>query len=132
MPVKLDVGTDRLELLNDEFYLGVRQRRLRGERYLSFLDKFVKAIHERWPRAVIQWEDLSKDVAFTVLERYRKQLPSFNDDIQGTGAVALAGLLSASRLKGEALRDQRIVILGLEPVGSAWPGPSPKDCSGKA
>ena len=122
MPVKLDVGTDRLELLNDEFYLGVRQRRLRGERYLTFLDKFVKAIHERWPRAVIQWEDLSKDVAFTVLERYRKQLPSFNDDIQGTGAVALAGLLSASRLKGETLSEQRIVILGAGAggIGVAW------------
>jgi malate dehydrogenase (oxaloacetate-decarboxylating) len=122
MPVKLDVGTDRLELLNDEFYLGVRQRRLRGERYLTFLDKFVKSIHERWPRAVIQWEDLSKDVAFTVLERYRKVLPSFNDDIQGTGAVALAGLLSASRLKGESLRDQRIVILGAGAggIGVAW------------
>jgi malate dehydrogenase (oxaloacetate-decarboxylating) len=122
MPVKLDVGTDRLELLNDEFYLGVRQRRLRGERYLTFLDKFVKTIHEHWPRAVIQWEDLSKEVAFTVLERYRKQLPSFNDDIQGTGAVALAGLLSASRLKNEALRDQRIVILGAGAggIGVAW------------
>lgn len=122
MPVKLDVGTDRLELLNDEFYLGVRQRRLRGEHYLVFLDKFVKAIHERWPRAVIQWEDLSKEVAFTVLERYRRRLPSFNDDIQGTGAVALAGLLAASRLKGESLRDQRIVILGAGAggVGVAW------------
>ncbi|HAS86654.1 MAG TPA: NAD-dependent malic enzyme [Candidatus Competibacteraceae bacterium] len=122
MPVKLDVGTDRLELLNDEFYLGVRQRRLRGDRYLAFLDKFVKAIHERWPRAVIQWEDLSKDVAFTVLERYRKQLPSFNDDIQGTGAVALAGALSASRLKGETLAEQRFVILGAGAggIGVAW------------
>lgn len=122
MPVKLDVGTDRLELLNDEFYLGVRQRRLRGERYLAFLDKFVKSIHDRWPRAIIQWEDLAKEVAFTVLERYRKQIPSFNDDIQGTGAVALAGLLSASRLKGESLRDQRIVIhgAGAGGVGVAW------------
>ena len=122
MPVKLDVGTDRLELLNDEFYLGVRQRRLRGQHYLVFLDKFVSAIRNRWPRAVIQWEDLAKEVAFTVLERYRKQLPSFNDDIQGTGAVALAGLLSTSRLKGEALRDQRIVILGAGAggIGVAW------------
>ncbi len=124
MPVKLDVGTNRLELFNDEFYLGVRQRRLRGEHYLTFLDKFVKAIHDRWPRAVIQWEDLSKEVAFTVLERYRRQLPSFNDDIQGTGAVVLAGLLAASRLKGESLRDQRIVILGAGAgaggIGVAW------------
>ncbi|HAS52544.1 MAG TPA: NAD-dependent malic enzyme [Gammaproteobacteria bacterium] len=122
MPVKLDVGTDRLELLNDEFYLGVRQRRLRGERYLAFLDKFVKAISDRWPRAVIQWEDLAKDVAFTVLERYRKQIPSFNDDIQGTGAVALAGLITASRLKGESLCDQRIIIYGAGAggVGVAW------------
>ncbi len=122
MPVKLDVGTDRLELLNDEFYLGVRQRRLRGDRYLAFLDKFVRSIRERWPRAVIQWEDLSKEVAFTVLERYRAQLPSFNDDIQGTGAVALAGLLAASRLKGETLREQRIVILGAGAggIGVAW------------
>ena len=122
MPVKLDVGTDRQNLLNDEFYLGVRQRRLRGAHYLAFLDKFVTAIHERWPRAVIQWEDLSKDVAFTVLERYRKQLPSFNDDIQGTGAVALAGLIAASRFQGVALRDQRIVILGAGAggIGVAW------------
>lgn len=122
MPVKLDVGTDRLELLNDEFYLGVRQRRLRGARYLAFLDKFVTAVKERWPRAIIQWEDLAKDVAFTVLERYRKQIPSFNDDIQGTGAVALAGLIAASRMKGESLREQRIVILGAGAggIGVAW------------
>ena len=122
MPVKLDVGTDRLELLNDEFYLGVRQRRLRGENYLNFLDKFVDAVRKTWPRAVIQWEDLSKDVAFTVLERYRNKLPSFNDDIQGTGAVALAGLLSACRSIGESLKDQRIIVYGAGAggIGVAW------------
>ena len=122
MPVKLDVGTDRMDLLNDDFYLGVRQRRLRGESYLKFLDKFVEVVRNRWPKAIIQWEDLSKDVAFTVLERYRAQLPSFNDDIQGTGAVALAGLLSACRRKGEALTDQRIVVFGAGAggIGVAW------------
>ncbi|MBT8479400.1 MAG: NAD-dependent malic enzyme, partial [Gemmatimonadetes bacterium] len=121
-PVKLDVGTDRLDLINDPFYLGVRQRRLRGDAYLDFLDKFVDAVLRRWPKTVIQWEDLSKDVAFTVLERYRDRLPSFNDDIQGTGAVALAGVISACRLKKESLKEQRFVIhgAGAGGVGVAW------------
>ena len=104
LPVKLDVGTNRLDLINDPYYLGVRQRRLRGEAYFEFLDRFVTAVHTRWPKAVIQWEDLAKDVAFSVLHRYRDEIPSFNDDIQGTGAVALAGVLSACREKGQALR----------------------------
>ena len=71
MPVSLDVGTDRQDLLDDPFYLGVRMRRLRGDAYLAFVDRFVEAVRARWPRAVIQWEDLAKDSAFTVLERYR-------------------------------------------------------------
>lgn len=112
MPAALDVGTDRVDLINDPGYLGTPQRRLRGEAYQRFVDGFVKAVKERWPNAVIQWEDLAKEAAFTVLERYRDVIPSFNDDIQGTGAVALAGLLSACRLKGEALVDQTIVIHG--------------------
>ena len=121
-PVKLDVGTNRLDLINDPLYLGVRQRRLRGEAYLEFIDKFVNAVEARWPRTVIQWEDLSKDVAFKVLERYRDRLPSFNDDIQGTGAVALAGVISACRLKQESMTDQRIAILGAGAggIGVAW------------
>jgi len=121
-PVKLDVGTDRLDLINDPTYLGVRQRRMRGETYFAFVDKFVQAVHERWPNVVIQWEDLSKEVAFKVLERYRHKVPSFNDDIQGTGAVALAGVLSACRLKGESPADQKIVVFGAGAggIGVAW------------
>jgi malate dehydrogenase (oxaloacetate-decarboxylating) len=112
LPVVLDVGTDRLDLIDDPLYLGVRQRRLRGDDYLRLLDAFVAGVRKRWPRAVVQWEDLSKDTAFTVLDRYRDRFASFNDDVQGTGAVALAGVLSACRLKGEKLRDQRVVVSG--------------------
>lgn len=122
LPVKLDVGTDRQELLDDPFYLGTRLRRLKGEAYFLFLDRFVEAVINRYPKTVIQWEDFAKDAAFAVLKRYRKLVPSFNDDIQGTGAVALAGVLTSCRLKDEALRDQRIVIhgAGAGGVGVAW------------
>jgi malate dehydrogenase (oxaloacetate-decarboxylating) len=112
MPVSLDVGTDREDLLADPYYLGTRRRRMRGAEYLEFIDRFVGAISRRWPRAVIQWEDLAKDTAFAVHERYRETTPSFNDDIQGTGAVALAGVLSACRLLGEPLARQTIVVHG--------------------
>ncbi|MCK7579615.1 MAG: hypothetical protein MZV65_30525 [Chromatiales bacterium] len=123
MPVKLDVGTDRLELLNDEFYLGCGSGGCGAQRYLTFLDKFVKAIHERWPRAVIQWEDLSKEVAFTVLERYRQAAarPS-TTTFRVPARWRWPACSAASRLKGEALRDQRIVILGAGAggIGVAW------------
>lgn len=112
MPVALDVGTDRVDLIEDPGYLGVRQRRLEGAPYLEFVDRFVSAVKARWPSAIIQWEDLSKETAFTVLDRYRSDVPSFNDDIQGTGAVALAGVLSACKLKREAITSQRFVIYG--------------------
>ena len=122
MPVALDVGTERMDLINDPNYLGVRQKRLRGEDYYKFLDCFVDAVWSRWPDAVIQWEDLSKRAAFEVLERYRDRGPSFNDDIQGTGAVALAGILAACHLRNEKLTDETFVIhgAGAGGIGVAW------------
>ena len=112
LPVDLDVGTDREDLRVDPGYLGVREPRLAGEEYFAMLDKFVDAVKKRWPKAIIQWEDFAKDVAYAVLERYRKVVPSFNDDIQGTGAVVLSGLLAACKMKGENLIDQRIIVVG--------------------
>jgi malate dehydrogenase (oxaloacetate-decarboxylating) len=122
LPVGLDVGTGRADLRDNPAYLGVRHERLTGADYLAFMDTFVSAVKARYPRAILQWEDLSKDTAFTVLERYRKRLPSFNDDIQGTGAVALAGVRSACKLRKERLADQRIVVYGAGAGGAgvAW------------
>ncbi len=112
LPVGLDVGTNRDDLRSSGSYLGVPQARLEGEAYLAFMDKVVAALRQRWPRAIVQWEDLSKDTAFTVLDRYRKAVPSFNDDIQGTGAVALAGLIVACKKAGTRLADERVVVYG--------------------
>jgi malate dehydrogenase (oxaloacetate-decarboxylating) len=122
LPVVLDVGTERSDLLEDPGYLGVRRRRVRGAAYLALVDRFARAVRARWPRAVLQWEDFAKDAAFTVLERHQATLPSFNDDIQGTGATALAGLLGACQLRGERLAEQRIVIhgAGAGGIGVAW------------
>ena len=122
LPIGLDVGTDRQDLLDSPAYLGLRQKRLRGAEYLALTDQVVDAIRARWPRAVVQWEDLSKDTAFDVLDRYRKRLPSFNDDIQGTGAVALAGLVGACSLRGRKLRDEVVVVYGAGAGGAgvAW------------
>lgn len=122
LPVELDVGTDRDDLLRDSLYLGVRHHRLRGEQYFELIDQFVEAITARYPGIIVQWEDFSKDTAFTVLDRYRRRLPSFNDDIQGTGAVALAGVLSACRLTGRKLEDETFVISGAGAggLGVAW------------
>ncbi len=112
MPISLDVGSNRQELLEDPNYLGVKHARLRGDAYYDFLDKFVEGVARKWPNAILQWEDFSKDAAFTLLDRYRDKIPSFNDDIQGTGAVVLAGLLTACKQKKEALKDQRVVVAG--------------------
>ncbi|MDJ0739758.1 MAG: NAD-dependent malic enzyme [Gammaproteobacteria bacterium] len=112
MPVNFDVGTDRQELLGDPQYLGVHEPRLKGDEYFALLDRFVDAVKRRWPKCIIQWEDFAKDVAFKVLLRYKDRVPSFNDDIQGTGAVTLAGLIAACKRKDERLIDQRIVVAG--------------------
>jgi malic enzyme len=112
LPVSLDVGTDNQELLADELYLGWRAPRLRGAEYESLVDEFVAAVKSAFPDAVLQWEDFKKVNAFQLLERHRRTLPSFNDDIQGTAAVVLAGILSAGRLTGRRIADERVAIVG--------------------
>ncbi len=112
LPILLDVGTDNKELLADPLYLGWRHERIRGAAYGTFVEAFVTAVMNKFPGVLLQWEDFSKQNAPRLLERYRNRLCTFNDDIQGTGAVTLAGLLVAMRLKQEKLRNQRIIILG--------------------
>ena len=112
------MGTNNAELLSDPFYMGYRQRRLRGEAYWKVLDAFVAAIKNVFPNCLVQWEDFHSDVAFQVLDRYRTAVPSFNDDIQGTAAVVLAGLLAALRIIGGSLCEQRIVYVGAGAAGA--------------
>jgi len=112
LPVSLDVGTDNQELLADELYLGWRAPRLRGVEYESLVDEFVAAVKSTFPDAVLQWEDFKKATAFHLLARHRRTLPSFNDDIQGTAAVVVAGILSSERVTGRQLSGERVAILG--------------------
>lgn len=120
LPVVLDVGTNNEELLKDEFYLGVQKKRLRGDEYFYLVDEFMHAVRYRWPNVLVQFEDFSSDVAQILLDKYRYQYLVFNDDIQGTGATATAGLLCALRATGstvDSLGDQRIVIAGAGSAG---------------
>jgi malate dehydrogenase (oxaloacetate-decarboxylating) len=112
LPVVLDVGTNRKELLEDPLYLGVRRPRLEGPEYDALVAAFVAAMRRRFPHALVQWEDFSKQKAFDVLERHRDEQPSFNDDIQGTGAVVLAGLIAAGRRTRTRLSDQVVLVHG--------------------
>jgi malate dehydrogenase (oxaloacetate-decarboxylating) len=112
LPVLLDVGTDNRELLADPLYLGWRHERVRGDGYDAFVESFVEAVARKFPNVLLQWEDFAKGNAPRLLERYRNRLCTFNDDIQGTGAVTLAGLLAATNITGTKLSEQRVVILG--------------------
>ena len=112
LPVLLDVGTNNDALLRDPLYLGLQQKRLRGEAYDALVDEFVTAAREVFPGVVIQFEDFATANAFRLLARYRDELPAFNDDIQGTAAVTIAGILSALRVTGGKLADQRLLFLG--------------------
>jgi len=112
LPILLDVGTDNETNLADPLYIGWRHKRVRGEEYDSFVAEFIAAVKERWPHVLLQWEDFAKANATRLLERYRGQLCSFNDDIQGTAAVATGALLAAINVTGEPMERQRIAILG--------------------
>jgi malate dehydrogenase (oxaloacetate-decarboxylating) len=112
LPITLDVGTDNQERLTDPLYLGMRHPRVRGEAYQQFIDAFVAAVKKVFPHVVLQWEDFLKGNALSQLARFREQLCTFNDDIQGTAAVVLAGLYGALRITGQKMRDQRVVFAG--------------------
>ena len=117
LPISLDVGTDNQSLLDDPLYLGWPEKRLRGAAYDDLVDEFVVAARNVFPDVVIQWEDFRKDNALKILDRYREQLPSFNDDIQGTGAVALACVLAACKISGAPFEESRILMYGAGAAG---------------
>jgi len=117
IPVMLDVGTNRESLLSDPMYIGNRHARIRGERYDAFIDAYVKAATKLFPNALLQWEDFAPGNGRRILEKYRDRMCIFNDDMQGTGAITLAAAISAVRVCGTPLRNQRVVIFGAGTAG---------------
>ena len=117
LPIILDVGTDNPDCLADPLYVGWRHERVRGQEYDDFIEAFVKAVAKRWPHVLLQWEDFAKNNATRMLERYRDQLCTFNDDVQGTAAVATGTLLSAINVTGVPLAEQRVAVMGAGSAG---------------
>jgi malate dehydrogenase (oxaloacetate-decarboxylating)(NADP+) len=112
LPVTLDVGTNNRDLLEDPLYLGLRQERVRGNEYHAFIDEFVEAVQAHYPACCVQWEDFANFNAVPILEQYRDRICTYNDDIQGTAAVALAGVFASLHISGQKLTDQRFLFLG--------------------
>ncbi|PDY90110.1 NAD-dependent malic enzyme [Bacillus anthracis] len=117
LPVILDVGTNREELLDNPFYIGNRHPRITGEAYDEFIDTFVQAVNKQFPKALLHWEDFSSRNARKILDKYRHDICTFNDDIQGTGAVSLAAVLSAVKASGVPLSEHRVVVFGAGTAG---------------
>ncbi len=117
LPVLIDVGTNNEQALKDPLYIGIKEKRLTGDAYDEVIEHFVNAVRRNFPNAILQWEDFGKHNAFRLLERYRERICSFNDDIQGTGAVSASVLMSAVRLKKENMKDQHFVIFGQGQAG---------------
>jgi malate dehydrogenase (oxaloacetate-decarboxylating) len=117
LPIVLDVGTNNPERLKDPEYFGWRQERVTGQAYFDFVDQFVQAVKQELPETCLQWEDLATPHARPILERYRNELLTFNDDVQGTAAVALGAILGAVKVTGKSLKDQQIVMLGAGSAG---------------